>query len=107
MDRRAVRLCVCYSSATLRTTRRVVPTFMWSVLCLRALVFAVVAIGAGEVVGEHVGVFEGLAFGCEFGEFGTGALRENGVAGVAIAGGDFLAGFADGFVLVVVATETA
>ena len=53
------------------------------------------AVAAGEAFGQGVGVFEGLAFGREFDEFGTGALSENGMAGVAIGRADLEADFAD------------
>lgn len=77
------------------------------VLGLRALIFAVVAIAASQPLRQCVRMFEFLAFGSELREFGAAALRKNRVASVAVAGRDFFCGFANCFVLIVVATEAS
>ena len=67
----------------------------------------VVAVNASRVVVQVAAdVDKFLADGREFGEFGTGSLRENGVAGVAVVGldGELPVG---SLVLAVVTAETA
>src|SRR5687768_11240431 len=63
-----------------------------------------VTVGAGEIFVNGIDVEERVAFGIEFFEIVAGSLSEDGVAGVAVVGGD---GFlrVGGFVIAVVAAE--